>query len=107
MVLENYESKTLWLLSPLILVNEILLTVYSMIDGWLLAKIKSYGYLFRNLELIRSKRKAVQQTRVVRDKDLITKFSYKLSFAERDNMVIRKIINPIYRIYNSVLIRLL
>lgn len=99
MIGENYQKKTIILLLPIIFVNEILLLIYALIDGWFRLKIKSYMYLIRNIKLIRYKRNLIQKTRLVLDKEIIGRFSCGLNFAEIDSLIIKKFVNPTYRQY--------
>lgn len=103
MVFENYENKTLLNLIPILIFNEIAMLVYSLFDGWFFKKIKSYVYVFKNIEKIKNKRKNIQSTRSVKDKELIKMFESKLDFEIMNNLIIKIVINPIYRFYKFFL----
>ena len=103
MVLENYEKKTLFLLLPILVINEILLVIYSLTDGWFVLKLMSYNYLIKNFKFILKRRKYIQENRVVKDKEIVGKFSGNLSFAEKDGFLIRKVVNHVYGLYFEII----
>lgn len=103
MILKNYEKKTLLKLIPIIIFNEVAMLVYSLFDGWFFKKIKSYVFLFKNIEKIKNKRKNIQSTRSVKDKELMKMFESKLDFEIMNNLIIKIAINPIYRFYKFFL----
>lgn len=100
-IFENYEKRTLFRLIPIIILNEILMTIYSIFNGWFLLKIKSYVFLLSNLENIKNKRQKVQSKRRVGDKEIMANFESKLDFKEMNNPLIKLVINPIYCFYRK------
>lgn len=105
MLLENYETKTLIKLTPIIIFNEIAMIVYSLFNGWFLNKIKTYFFIFVSRKKICTIRFLNQDKRVVPDKTLLNVFSSKFNFSEIDPFYIKLIINPVYAWYLSVLRR--
>jgi hypothetical protein len=70
MLLGNYSLKTILLLLPILILNELLMLVYSLFNGWLWLKIKSYFSFSKQLRQILLKRKVVQSKRVVTDREI-------------------------------------
>jgi GT2 family glycosyltransferase len=104
MILENYEKKTLLKLLPIIILNEVLILVYSLFNGWFILKLKSYEFLMKNKDNIKKKRGCVQQKRVISDLKIIFRFESKLDFSELNNSIVRYLINPIYRWYFKLVV---
>ena len=102
MLMQIYQSSTLIILSPVIVFIEGLMVVYSLMNGWFGMKIKSYVYVLRNLQSIRSKRRQIQISRIITDSSLIHRFDAELTFSELNNVLIEKIINPCLKLYFSV-----
>lgn len=80
MLLKNYSMKTLILLSPVLLVLEIALLIYSLFHGFFVFKMKAYGYTITHLSDIRQKRKKIQKSRTVSDKVLLSRFDSDFDF---------------------------
>ena len=104
-IFENYERKTLIKLSPIIILNEILMVIYSIFDGWFTLKIKAYIYLCENRKKILERRKKIQLSRIVDDKKIINRFESRLDFEVMNNILIKLIINPIYSFYYKLLFK--
>jgi hypothetical protein len=63
----------------------------------------SYNYLIKNCKFILKRRKYIQENRVVKDKEIVGKFSGNLSFAEKDGFLFRKVLNPVYGLYFEII----
>jgi len=104
MIFKNYEKKTLIKLIPIIVFNEIAMLVYSLFDGWLVSKIKSYVFLIRNKDKLKDKRKNIQSKREQNDEQIMKKFESKLDFEIMNNLIIKRVINPIYWVYKKIIL---
>ena len=99
MLMKNYSGKTLVFLTPILLINEIAIIIYSILESWLGLKLKTYWAICRNLKIILKKRKEVQKKRVVNDKKLFSIFKPTIDFPPVNNFVIRYLVNPLYLTY--------
>lgn len=102
-LLENYSIKTLTLLSPILIVNELLMIVYSLLNGWFKGKIDGYKFIFSNMNMIKTKRKLIQTSRTVSDKKLVYIFDSTLYFDALKNKIIDFVVNPIYSMYYYII----
>jgi GT2 family glycosyltransferase len=93
-IFKNFQAKTILLISPMFLINEILMVLYSIFTGWFLLKIKSSGSFIWNLNYIFSKRKKINKLRKNNDQDLKRYFSSEIEFSE--------VKIPALKIYNLV-----
>jgi GT2 family glycosyltransferase len=98
-LLKNYSTKSLIFLAPILVINELAILIYSLFEGWLFLKIKSYFLILKNLKNILRKRKIIQKQRVVADKILFAKFKSAIYFKPLDNFFIRYLVNPLYQLY--------
>lgn len=104
MMLKNYEKKTLLKLLPVLIFNEIAIMLFSLINGWIVLKFKSYSYIYKNIKEIKKKRKIIQNTRTVGDLFILKKFDSKLNFIEVNNLFFSYIINLIYSFYLKIIL---
>ena len=107
MLLKNYQTKTLIKLIPVIIFNELAVLCYSLFNGWFLNKLRSYGVFFRNWHILMNERKLIQNYRVISDSKIIKHFSANLSFDHVDSTLLKNIINPLYKIYYFLLLKIL
>lgn len=105
-LLENYSLKTLLLLFPILIINELFILVYSIASGWILLKLKSYLYIFRNLKTISAKRSKIQSSRLVVDRKIMEAFDSTLDFVVFNSYIVRHIVNPIFRTYYNFILQL-
>lgn len=101
MIFENYEKGTILKLFPVIVLNEIFMIIYSIFTGWIGLKIKSYIFVFKNIENIKNKRKIIQNSRIVSDEKIIKNFDSKLDFSVLNIPIIKFIVNAIYTFYGK------
>lgn len=92
-IARNYQPKTLWLISPMLVLNELLMVCYSLIAGWFPQKLRAnFSALLFLSEDFRFRR---QLRRVVNDASLKQYFSTRLGFSE--------IRIPLINAYNQLL----
>ncbi len=98
-LLKNYSLKSLILLAPMLVVNELAMVLYSLFEGWLFLKLKTYWIVLINSKNILKNRKIIQKKRVVKDKILFSKFKATIHFKPVNSFVIINFANPIYWFY--------
>lgn len=106
MIFENYSSKCLFILIPIFLVNEILMLIYSLVNGWILLKVKSYFSFLERLPVVLNRRKVVQNSRKIDDKNVIKRMSWKLEFSPITGKSF-DFVNYIYGIYYRFILALI
>lgn len=116
-VLSNYSLRTLLLLAPMMLVMELGMGGYGMLGsvrgrGATLTareKLRSYAYFFlpSSWQYILSKRRTAQRMRKVSDKEIIRLFADTIEFQDIDNVVLRRIVNPLTHWYWTWLSRII
>jgi hypothetical protein len=103
-VIKNYETKTLLLILPLFLLVEAGVLFYSLKRGWFGEKLKTYYWIATNIEDILEKRKHVQKTRKIPDKEIVKYFTDKMEFEEAENSILLNyVLNPISSLYWRVI----
>ena len=98
-VLQNYSFKTLLLLAPAFLSLEIVMFVYCLISGNLLAKLKSYLGILLNLGKIYRARRAIQKSRVISDSEIFAGMDYRLEFPGGRMKILDYLINPFLSVF--------
>jgi GT2 family glycosyltransferase len=79
-IFKNYEIKTILLIFPFLLLNEILMILYSLLSGWFIYKLRSAGSFIYHLPRLLRNRRRVKW--LVRDKELKKYFSSEIYFSE-------------------------
>lgn len=98
-LLKNFKSRTLLLIFFPFIINEIGLFFFFLSNGNLKQKLLSYLYLIKNIRKILNKRKIIQKTRKVSDKEISKFFIGKIEFSELDNFFLKHMANPFFEIY--------
>jgi hypothetical protein len=102
-ILKNYQLKTLLLILPACLLTEIGILFYSLMYGLFFSKLKGYYWILNNINKILKRRKLIQRTRKVRDKDIVKYFFSKIEFREITSPLIEYILNPILEFYWEII----
>lgn len=71
-LLKNYEVRTLAILSPALVLYEVFQLAGVVRRGWTREWLRSLGWMVRNLPAVLEKRRRVQATRTVPDRELMT-----------------------------------
>ena len=103
-ILQNYHSLTLFLLSGLIILNEIATFFLAVRGGWRREKVAVWRYFLRpsSWRLLLEKRRLRQGNRVVADRQIIKRFTARIDFQEvRDPIVMMA--NPFLQIIWAML----
>ncbi|MEV1332514.1 glycosyltransferase family 2 protein [Micromonospora costi] len=66
-LLTAYETRTLVLLAPMLLLSEAALLAASLLGGWSREKVRGWGWLWTNRAWVRARRRQLQAERIVPD----------------------------------------
>ncbi|PJF28450.1 MAG: glycosyltransferase family 2 protein [Phototrophicales bacterium] len=93
MILKNYDWRTFALLLPAILLSEVVAWGYATMRGTahMRAKLKSYGWLVRNLGAILQARQRVQSLRRVKDREILRRAAFRLAYDQANDGLISKV----------------
>lgn len=69
-LLTTYETRTLLLLSPLLLLAEAAVTAQSILGGWFRQKVRGWAWLLTHRAWVASRRRSIQRARTVSDREL-------------------------------------
>ncbi|MFH0853985.1 MAG: glycosyltransferase family 2 protein [bacterium] len=92
---------TLILISPAFVVMECGMWLFALRGGWAKEKLRSCAYILnkKNLADIFKKRRYIQRTRKLNDREFTKNFVGEIMYQEIDNPLLRHIANPIFKIY--------
>ena len=105
--LKIFDWRTLAILSPALLLTEVLVLAYSVRRGprCLAAKLRASGSVLRDWQVVLERRRAVQATRRRRDSDLIAVCAPQLELGELgagDDQTAVRAVNAFFRAWNRV-----
>lgn len=92
-----YEAKTLWKLSPLIILSQLLYLLQSPKN--IPAKLKAHFWILGNISTLRKKRRKIQRMRKVSDKVILEQMSCKL---QAENVLSGSIYRYVLRFFNHL-----
>ncbi|MDA2921946.1 glycosyltransferase family 2 protein [Patescibacteria group bacterium AH-259-L07] len=98
-----YKLPTLILLFPLVLFMEFGIFGYCLFSGWFFLKIKSYFSFLLQIPKTLVKRRRIQSSRKISDKEFSQYLENKFSFAGFTHPLLKYIVNPIFGIAWKVL----
>ena len=98
-IMKNYSLKSLLLLLPALLLNELALTLYAALSGFFMTKLKSYWSLWKARTTLLYKRNAAQQMRKVSDAKIVADFVAKVDFVHFDHPALKYLLNPFFITY--------
>ncbi len=98
-LLKNFECKTLWLIAPAVALVELAQIVHSIFHGWFFLKMKSYLEIAEQSIKISRKRRKIQSTRKVADKEIIKLYQDTIAVTELKNPLVDYFLNPILKVY--------
>ena len=99
-LLTLFQTRTLLLLAPVLLVTELAFCFWALVGGWLNGKIWGWAWIWRHRREVAARRSSVQQDRSCSDLELAWLFSARL-----DNAVVAvpgallRVGNPILEVY--------
>lgn len=100
-----YKLKTLLLVLPALIIMDIGILFYSVVNNWFKTKIKVYCYFLHlsSWKKIIIKRNEIKKIRKKKDKEIIKDFTGKVLFQEINNPILVYIANPIFDIYFKII----
>jgi GT2 family glycosyltransferase len=103
-VLTMYRIPTIILLLPGLLAIEIATWLFAFKGGWAGEKAKAVGWFFRpsSLAYLYRKRREMRKLRVRKDRDILSRFVYGIEHQEVDPWFMRRIANPLMRLYYMI-----
>ncbi|PIT87601.1 MAG: hypothetical protein COU31_02080 [Candidatus Magasanikbacteria bacterium CG10_big_fil_rev_8_21_14_0_10_40_10] len=104
-LLTYYKIPTLLLVAPMMLMAEIGLVFFAVMDGWLKQKLRAYIYWLKpaSWRLIWRKRKIAQKARTISDRRLLSKATAQIEFEEVDCWILKYLANPIMTGYWQII----
>jgi len=106
-LIKNLEWKTLILIFPALMMVELAQWVHAVLHGWLILKLKSYFELTALLPRILKKRRAIQASRKIPDREIIRLYQGRLSVAGMNHPLMENFLSPILNAYWSLVRRLI
>lgn len=100
-LLSFYKLPTIFLILPALIVMDIGMLLYSMLNGWFRMKLKIYLYFFRKQSWrhILKARRQIKNIRRCKDQEIVAPFSGKILFQEIDNPILKYAANPLFNWY--------
>ena len=98
-LLKNFECKTLCLITPAIVLVEISQIVHALFHGWFFLKLKSYWEIAAQSIKISRKRRQIQFTRKVTDKEIVRLHQDIIAVTGLKNPLVDYFLNPILKLY--------
>lgn len=94
-----YDIRSLLILAPAYLFAECGILLFSLINGWIKEKLKSYiGFMLLTPHIL-NKRKHVQAIRKIKDKEIMAYMTSRIEFEEVKSPLISFIANPVLGVY--------
>jgi GT2 family glycosyltransferase len=101
---KNYSSFSLFIFFPAFLFMEVALLFFAVFNGWWKKKLAVWRYFlsFKNIAYLSKARQTSQKLRKVKDREILTYFSGKISYQEIDNICLKYIANPVFSFYFKI-----
>ena len=103
LLLKNLELKTLFLISPALLLIEIAQLAHAIGNGWFFLKLKSYAEIMDVLYRILVKRRKLQRSRKVPDREIFRLHEGKLKISGIQSNLLDLILNPLLNSYWKII----
>lgn len=99
-----YHFLTILLLMPALLIMDLGMLFYSIVNGWFVTKVRIYFYFLNlnNWKKIIKERRKIQKMRKLKDRDVVKDFYGKVLFQEINNPVLQYIANPLFNLYWNI-----
>ncbi len=99
MILKNYSAKTLFFLTPILIISEVGLIFFALAHGFLLSKLKSYLSLLTLIPHIIAQRIQIQGCRTVSDGLTLKYTPATINITSLDSGFTRHVVNPLLLFY--------
>jgi hypothetical protein len=108
-IFSYYRLPTIILILPALLIMDLGMLFYSIVNGWLFTKLKICFYFLNPAVWFKifKTRKEIKKLRVKKDREIIKDFSGEIKFQEIANPVLKYVVNPALNIYWAVVKRLI
>lgn len=108
-LIKNFSLKSLVLIMPILLLTEMGIDAFSIINGFWRQRLKAGIYIYNpsNWSRLLAKRKKVQTLRKVSDKKLAYLLTCEIHFQEVENPILTWLANPMWKAYWKIIRRLL
>ena len=103
-LLKNYSLSTLLVLFAPLLLQELGILIFLASQGMLWEKIRGYGWIMRQLPRTLKKRRLIQKTRTVSDRELLPLLETTFDYADIQNPFVKYVLNPITRSYAKLIL---
>ena len=112
MLIKNYRLKTLLLIAPAAFLLEAAEFVHALMYRWFWRKVKSYGEILLSLPSILKKRRQVQETRTVSDRQIVSLFVGRIrvvsgAVTDSEHRLIERVLNPPLALYWKLMRRII
>lgn len=104
-LLQNYSLATLLKLIPILLFIEIAMLGYSLISGWFLYKLQSYGWVIINLPSIIKIRFRTQSMRKIEDREVMKYMDSKLEFPAMNINILKYVVSLVVERYYKFIVK--
>jgi len=100
-VFSFYKLPTILLILPLLIIMDLGMLAYSIVNGWFFIKLKVYGYFLqpKSWQHILKVRKNVKKVRQVSDKVIADNMVGQVEYQEIMNPILKYIVNPVFNLY--------
>jgi len=109
LLLTCYRWRTLLLVLPAALVMELGILFYAVSRGMFIQKLRAWMYFLRprHLTTLLAKRRAIQSSRAISDREFLTRLSGAIRYAPLDRGLLHAVVNPLLASYWSLAKRLI
>ncbi len=107
LILKFYQLKTLLLIAPMLCLMACGQLFYAFKNGYLREFFRVRLWLFFHWRKIKDARAKVQSTRLISDREFLEKVAAEIEFQDVNNILLKKVINPIMKFYWSIIKRLI
>jgi GT2 family glycosyltransferase len=98
-LLKNLECKTLLLIFPALVIVELAQVVHALVHGWLGLKVKSYFEILGQFSQIARKRRQIQRSRKISDKEISRLYQGKIAVSGMTNPLMDYVLSPLLNAY--------
>lgn len=108
-LLTHFRLRTLAVITPALVLFEILTVLYAIREGWVGKRLAVYGFFFRaaNWRYVIEKRRKVQSLRRVPDRAIAAHLTGRIEFAQLQGVLLRWFVNPLFAGYWLLVRRLI
>lgn len=105
LLLQNYKLGTLALLAPAIFFSYCAILIYSFFGHFWKEEFRAFFYFFhlQHWKEILKARKYIQQRRMVKDRDIVKRFTAVITSQELKNPLVGRVLNPLSYVYWKVI----